>query len=657
MVPSDPSALLAEGQDPRFHRKRRAAIKILEKHPEADAGGEVTNLLVDLELKTGQIEAAADRARNQLVRGNSHFGLLFRVSEKLVENGHAEEALPLFRELRDPMMEVGEHDKFMKSLSAATERAPRQHRGSRTARRFLPPHQRSFSPDGVRLRSSPISTKQQETTNGSSSCSRNWSTGTATTKGWPRDSKRRGSATANHPSEETSAEAPTPADIVSERAPQTQQETPSAVPSAPEEALDPETRHYVAQALTDVDLFSSYGLTQKAANLLESVLAARAAAYSHAGAASGSFRGRRKRPAHGAIGRDARTDLSRTRRYAPRPSGSRNSARDFRTLPTRQRKNRQKRRFPRHAISLPPKPRRRHGTCIGRRSSRGYGRLIRRRSAIEAFELSLETQTPPQRDAAKRCVNRRDEEVDLSDEWEAMVQEVVEPPPSPIVEASTLPPPAEPVIAALQTVETIDIESAAEPGTPAAPEPAEALSAEPEIYEITRTSRKNSLRPPSHSSSRMLPLRKRPRGLNSPVEGAEFELELAPRDSEAERQGRVYNRRFHQRAGSGSGRNGTSGGTAILRNDAGRSSAVSRSREPPMPRRCRANGRKPEPVGGSIPGISQRIGRAWRRRTRIWRPITTSASPTARWACSTKPSESFKRWRRPCKRESRSATR
>ncbi len=69
-----------------------------------------------------------------------------------------------------------------------------------------------------------------------------------------------------------SAEAPTPADTVSERAPETQQEAPSAVPSVPEEALDPETRHYVAQALTDVDLFSSYGLTQKAANLLESVL-------------------------------------------------------------------------------------------------------------------------------------------------------------------------------------------------------------------------------------------------------------------------------------------------------------------------------------------------------------------------------------------------
>ena len=84
----------------------------------------MTNLLVDLELKTGQIETAADRARNQLVRGNSHFGLLFQVAETLIESGQAEEALPLFRELRDPMIEVSEQDKFVKLLSGATERLP-----------------------------------------------------------------------------------------------------------------------------------------------------------------------------------------------------------------------------------------------------------------------------------------------------------------------------------------------------------------------------------------------------------------------------------------------------------------------------------------------------------------------------------------------------
>ena len=48
-----------------------------------------------------------------------------------------------------------------------------------------------------------------------------------------------------------------------------------AAPAAlagPEEPLDEDTQKYIAQALTDVDLFSSYGLTQKATHLLESVL-------------------------------------------------------------------------------------------------------------------------------------------------------------------------------------------------------------------------------------------------------------------------------------------------------------------------------------------------------------------------------------------------
>ena len=45
-----------------------------------------------------------------------------------------------------------------------------------------------------------------------------------------------------------------------------------AVVASAEEPLDEETQRYVAQALTDVDLFSSYGLTQKATHLLENVL-------------------------------------------------------------------------------------------------------------------------------------------------------------------------------------------------------------------------------------------------------------------------------------------------------------------------------------------------------------------------------------------------
>ena len=124
VAPGDPAALMLKAKILVAAGKEAAAIKILEKHPEADAGAEVTNMLVDLELKTGQIEAAADRARNQLVRGNSHFGLLFHVTENLIEKGQVEDALPLFRELRDPMIEVNEHDRFVKLLTVATERLP-----------------------------------------------------------------------------------------------------------------------------------------------------------------------------------------------------------------------------------------------------------------------------------------------------------------------------------------------------------------------------------------------------------------------------------------------------------------------------------------------------------------------------------------------------
>jgi tetratricopeptide (TPR) repeat protein len=45
-----------------------------------------------------------------------------------------------------------------------------------------------------------------------------------------------------------------------------------APPPAPEENLDQETQLFIGQAITDVDLYSSYGLTQKALELLEVIL-------------------------------------------------------------------------------------------------------------------------------------------------------------------------------------------------------------------------------------------------------------------------------------------------------------------------------------------------------------------------------------------------
>jgi pilus assembly protein FimV len=534
VVPSDPSAFLLKAKILASTGKDAAAVKILEKHPEADAGTEVTNLLVDLEMKMGQIEAAADRARNQLVRGNAHFGLLFRVSETLVEKGHVEEALPLFRELRDPMVEVGEHDRFIKSLSAATERVP----GNIEALELLADFCRHTSDPF------PLTVSLTKLADLYEAAGNNERVEQLLEELVDRNRDDEGLAAryeaarirnGKPPKEEMSAEAPTPADTVSERAPETEQETPSAVASVAEEVLDPETRHYVAQALTDVDLFSSYGLTQKAINLLESVL--------------------QRVPRHTptmerlldlsvGAGNDRRTaQLAATLEQIYRERNDTAGAERFAEIQKRFQsaadatgEEKEETKLSADAISFT-------SVSASDVEPASVGAVpvdmapAPPLSAIEAFELSPETQTPPSEMQGGIASTGEMEEVDLSDEWEAMVQEVVEPPASPIVEASTLPPPAEPVIAALQTVETIDIESAAEPGAPEAPEATEVLSAEPEIYEITEDVAEEQPAPAEPFEFINASVAEASSGAEFTGEGADFELELAPRDSETSDKG------------------------------------------------------------------------------------------------------------------------
>ena len=77
------------------------------------------HLLIDLEISSGHVSKAADRARKQLAHSGTHTALLEKVSEALLQAGKAAEAIPLIRELRGPMIEAGEQDKFLKLLSSS----------------------------------------------------------------------------------------------------------------------------------------------------------------------------------------------------------------------------------------------------------------------------------------------------------------------------------------------------------------------------------------------------------------------------------------------------------------------------------------------------------------------------------------------------------
>jgi tetratricopeptide (TPR) repeat protein len=266
--PANNSALLLKAKALNANGETAQAIPILESHPEANAGGDVTNMLVDYELSSGQVQKAADRGRQVLARGHAHFGVLYKVAETLIDSGQAKAALPLLRELRGAMIEAGEQDKFVKSLTTVSERLP----GDPEPLEMLVDFCRTTS-DPFRLNAALGQLSDAYAAAG------NFPRAEALLQELVERNKddERVVARLNQLRERTGG---SPVPVPEALPPETDEEkaehripqTSVAVAPVVEETLDEETQRYIAQALTDVDLFSSYGLTQKATHLLENVL-------------------------------------------------------------------------------------------------------------------------------------------------------------------------------------------------------------------------------------------------------------------------------------------------------------------------------------------------------------------------------------------------
>jgi tetratricopeptide (TPR) repeat protein len=268
--------ILASGQ------KEDQAVVILEGHPEADAGGEVTDLLLALEIKSGQLDKAAARARTQLLRGSGHSRPLQTVAEAFIEGGQAENALPLLRELRDPMVESSDQDRFLKLLSSATENLPANTEALEMLADFSrttsdPFHLNAalsklvdaYAATGDQARAEHLMKEMIERNKGDERLVARLEQLRTGGKGSPVE--------AVAPSvPETMAELTMRDEAPAEEGSAEAMLIETAVPETPvrtsDEGFDEETQRYISQALTDVDLFSSYGLTQKATHLLENVL-------------------------------------------------------------------------------------------------------------------------------------------------------------------------------------------------------------------------------------------------------------------------------------------------------------------------------------------------------------------------------------------------
>ena len=272
---SNASATLLKARILVAVNKNSQAVALLEGHPEADAGGEVSDLLVDLQLKAGNLDRAAERCRKQLVRGSAQPEMTMRVAEAALGAGRAKDALALVRDLREPLIEAGEHDKFVKLVSSVIEKLPNDTEPLEMMADFA---RHTSDPFQLNTALTKLVDLYADAENFSRAegllqelIERN--------KGDERllaklDQLRARSAGQPAIDAEPQPE-PTVAELFRREEPPAKEASPQEEPTIPapaEELLDEETQRYIAQALTDVDLFSSYGLTNKATQLLEAVL-------------------------------------------------------------------------------------------------------------------------------------------------------------------------------------------------------------------------------------------------------------------------------------------------------------------------------------------------------------------------------------------------
>jgi len=276
LEPTNAAATLLKAKILSGANKKDQAIAILEGHPEADAGGEVTTLLVDMEIEAGQFAKAADRGRKQLLRGSSHYGQLVKVAESMMQADRAKVALPLVNELREPLIEASEHDKFVKLLNAVIEKLPNETEPLETLADFS-----RHTSDPFQLSSALSKLVDLYADHGDFALAeerlrelidKNKGDERLIARLDQLNARKEGKAASPPKAEAPPEIEPVVALQQSPAAEASAEEAVSAQAATADESLDEETQRYVAQALTDVDLFSSYGLTQKATQLLENVL-------------------------------------------------------------------------------------------------------------------------------------------------------------------------------------------------------------------------------------------------------------------------------------------------------------------------------------------------------------------------------------------------
>ena len=281
LEPHNLAALIVKARSASAQGNTTAAATILEQVPDLEKGGEQTELLLDLYLKNARWEPATALAMRVFEADEKNFGPTQKLVEALLESGQADKAMAILEKLRIPMIDAGEHEVVGRLLNELAARLPGRieplewlvETYGRTSDSFRLPDALATLGDALVAakhldRAKQVFEQLVDREPESDSAKRKLN-----------DVLRKMGLLAGE-------EAPPPPpehhelELPKAPAPKVRPDLPSTAPPPPiakektasEPPLDEDTQKFIAQSLTDVDLFASYGLTQKAIGLLEAIL-------------------------------------------------------------------------------------------------------------------------------------------------------------------------------------------------------------------------------------------------------------------------------------------------------------------------------------------------------------------------------------------------
>ncbi len=281
LEPHNLAAVIVKARSYSSQGNLTKAAQLLEEVPDLEKGGEQTELLLDLQIKSSNWNAATALALRVFEADEKNFGPMQKLVESLLQAGQDDKAMEILERSRVHMIDAGEHELVARLLSELATSMPDRLEPlewlvelyGRTSDSFRLPDALAHLGDALvgqnKLERAKEIYQQLVDKQPDSDSAKRKLNAVLRKMGLlaPEEAPEL-------PEENLQAEIPkAPAAKLRSSEEEPAHEVQAKVTPTPSEpGLDDETQKFIAQSLTDVDLFASYGLTQKAIGLLEAIL-------------------------------------------------------------------------------------------------------------------------------------------------------------------------------------------------------------------------------------------------------------------------------------------------------------------------------------------------------------------------------------------------